>query len=113
MCHTNHEQSHQIPDVIPNQKEETNMKSEGPFCQSCAMPLTEPEHFGTEADGSRSEKYCAHCYEDGQFTLPDATLEEMIEISAREWSDQDRSISFEQAKSRMTRTLPALERWRE
>jgi len=88
------------------------MKPEGPFCQSCAMPLTEPEHHGTEADGSKSEKYCVHCYEDGQFTQPDATLERMIEISAKEWSDQDPNTSFEQAKSQMTQALPTLERWR-
>jgi len=24
---------------------------QGPFCQSCAMPMHQPEHFGKEADG--------------------------------------------------------------
>jgi hypothetical protein len=44
------------------------MQPQGPFCQSCAVPLNKPELFGTEADGSRSEKYCAYCYQNGAFT---------------------------------------------
>ena len=26
------------------------------FCQSCGMPMTAPEHSGTEADGSPSSE---------------------------------------------------------
>lgn len=48
-------------------------------CQSCGMPLSKDEHGGgTEADGTRSPMYCSHCYQQGKFTLPDITLEEMI-----------------------------------
>ena len=85
---------------------------QGPFCQSCAMPMHQPEHFGTEADGSRSEAYCVYCYKDGAFTMPDATLEQMVEISAKGWSDQDPTVTFEQAKAQMQSVLPSLERWR-
>ena len=85
---------------------------QGPFCQSCAMPMHQPEHFGTEADGSRNEKHCVYCYKDGAFTTPDATLEQMIEISAKGWSDQDPTVTFEQAKAQMQAVLPTLERWR-
>lgn len=47
-------------------------------CQSCGMPLAKDEHGGgTEADGTKSSKYCSHCYENGRFTLPDITLPEM------------------------------------
>ncbi|WP_224768159.1 zinc ribbon domain-containing protein [Metabacillus idriensis] len=31
-------------------------------CQSCGMPLSKDEHGGgTEADGSKSTKYCSRC----------------------------------------------------
>ena len=75
------------------------------------MPLDKPEAFGTEADGSKSEKYCTYCYQNGAFTQPDATLDEMIEISARGWSDQDPNTSYEQAKAQLSQMLPYLERW--
>jgi hypothetical protein len=88
------------------------MQAEGPFCQSCGMPMSQPEHFGSEADGSKSNKFCIYCYKDGRFTHPDATLEQMIEISAKGWSDQDPNISYEQAKTQMAQILPHLERWR-
>jgi len=89
------------------------MQPEEPFCQSCAMPLGKPELFGTEADGAKSEKYCTYCYQNGVFTQPDATLEEMIEISAKGWSDQDPNTSYEQAKAQLFQMLPHLERWRQ
>ena len=87
------------------------MQPEGSFCQSCAMPLTQPEHFGTESDGTESEKYCVYCYKDGVFTQPNATLEQMIALSAKGWSDQDSNVTFEQAKAQMAAVLPHLERW--
>ena len=75
------------------------------------MPLSQPEHFGTEADGSKSKKYCFYCYKDGAYTLPNATLKEMIEISAKGWSDQDPNITYAQAKTFLEKCLPQLERW--
>ena len=35
----------------------------GPFCQSCGMPLVKPEDFGTAADGFRINDYCHFCFE--------------------------------------------------
>ncbi len=33
------------------------------------MPLKQdPEHGGTEADGTKSPRYCSYCYQDGKFT---------------------------------------------
>jgi hypothetical protein len=49
------------------------------ICQSCAMPLTY-EFYGTNADGTLNIEYCKYCYADGQFTAPNLTREEMIEI---------------------------------
>ena len=47
-------------------------------CQSCGMPLDKDRHGGgSEADGSRSRKYCSFCYREGGFVDPDLTLAEM------------------------------------
>jgi len=88
------------------------MQPEGTFCQSCGMPLNKPEDHGTEANGSQSKKYCAYCYQTGEFTGPEMTLDEMIEISAKGWSDQDPDVSLEQARAQVKQILPHLERWR-
>jgi hypothetical protein len=88
------------------------MYPEGTFCQSCGMPLEGEEDHGTESDCSKSEKFCKYCYQNGEFTGPDMTMEEMIEVSAKGWSDQDPSISLEQARNQMKQFLPHLERWK-
>ena len=42
------------------------------------MPLARDEGGGgTNADGSKSAKYCSHCYERGRFTDPDITVKQM------------------------------------
>jgi len=39
------------------------------FCQSCGMPMSKDQNGGgTNADASKSEKYCSHCYVNGEFT---------------------------------------------
>ena len=47
----------------------------------------------------------------GQFTQPDASLEEMIEVSAKAWAEQDPNVTVEQAKAQLASVLPSLERW--
>lgn len=84
---------------------------QGPFCQSCAMPLKTDEDFGTEADGGKSEKFCRFCYVEGTYTTPEMTMEEMIEISAKGWADSDPNVSYEQAFAEMEKIAPYLERW--
>ncbi|HPE55542.1 MAG TPA: zinc ribbon domain-containing protein [Bacteroidales bacterium] len=47
-------------------------------CQSCGMPLKRDEKGGgTNADGSKNQMYCSHCYDNGKFTRPEITLPEM------------------------------------
>ena len=49
-------------------------------CQSCGMPLRrDPEGGGTNADGTKNDRFCSHCYAGGKFVLPDITLPEMRE----------------------------------
>ena len=52
---------------------------QGPFCQSCGMPMQKDEDFGTNADGSKNEEYCKFCFVNGEFTEPDITMDQMIE----------------------------------
>ncbi|QCR31024.1 zinc ribbon domain-containing protein [Lysinibacillus sp. SGAir0095] len=46
-------------------------------CQSCAMPLKKTEARGTEKNLSKSAMYCKHCYQEGEFTQKDMSVEEM------------------------------------
>lgn len=48
------------------------------MCQSCMMPMNEdPEGGGTDFDGEKSLKYCSYCYQNGRFTQPHITAEQM------------------------------------
>jgi len=75
------------------------------------MPLQNKrgDHRGSEADGSKSEKWCALCYTNGAFINPNSTLEEMIEIvdgalKEQGWSGPMRWMAKKQ--------IPKLERWK-
>lgn len=76
------------------------------------MPLTTKKAGdcrGTEADGSKSEQWCSLCYENGKFTRPDCTLDEMKQIV-------DDAL-IENGSGRLMRwlarkQLPTLARWK-
>ncbi len=78
-------------------------------CQSCGMPMSRDEKGGgTNADGSRSGKYCSHCYAYGQFTVKDITAEQMqrlVRQKLREHGIPGPLGWF------LTRGIPKLERW--
>lgn len=82
---------------------------EGPFCQSCSMPMAEPDSFGTEADGSKATEYCSYCYLDGAFTS-DISIEEMIDISAAGMSEAT-GTPLPEAQAMLKQILPSLKRW--
>jgi|Deesub1362B_J571_1020462.scaffolds.fasta_scaffold00357_19 radical SAM superfamily enzyme len=48
------------------------------ICQSCGMPITMGGFYGTNKDGSRNEDYCAFCYQNGEFTEPKLTKNQMV-----------------------------------
>lgn len=85
------------------------------YCESCGMPLTEPEELGTDENGSLSQEYCIYCYRDGKFTQ-DVTMEQMIEISLRHLDELDvyeeNDITREEALESMRAFFPKLKRWR-
>lgn len=78
-------------------------------CQSCGMPLSRDEKGGgTEADGTKSTMYCSHCYENGRFTLPDLTVEQMkdrVKGKLAEFGIPRFAAGF------FTRNIPKLKRW--
>ena len=88
------------------------MENEEKICQSCCLPLNE-KTCGTEANEDKSKDYCCDCYKSGVFTNPDATMETILDISAKVWADKDPSITPEEAKVRLREKMPTLKRWKE
>ena len=80
-------------------------------CESCGMPLSrDPEGGGSEADGSRSRRYCSICYADGAFRHPDVTA---AEFQAHcKTALQDKGMPGIMAWI-FTRGIPNLPRWRD
>ena len=81
-------------------------------CQSCGMPLVTKKAGdcrGSESDGSKSEKWCYLCYENGAFIGKDCTLEEMISIVDRALKEQN---SWFGMRWMAKKQIPHLERWR-
>ncbi len=83
-------------------------KPKGPYCQSCGMPLSKDKVGGTNADGSKSLEYCGNCYQNGQFTQPNLTVEEMIERVKGKLKEMH-IPSF--MANYFTKDIPNLKRW--
>ncbi|MNG36916.1 putative zinc ribbon domain protein [compost metagenome] len=73
------------------------------------MPLARDEQRGgTERDGSKSNKYCSHCYQHGEFTLPGLTVEQMRELVKEKLGE----FGFPKfLRGVFTRNIYKLERW--
>ena len=86
------------------------MESAYKYCQSCGMPVKrDPEGGGTNADGSKSLKYCSKCYQNGAFTLPGYTVQQMqylVKGKLKEMGFPGFIAGF------FTRGIPKLERWK-
>jgi hypothetical protein len=79
-------------------------------CQSCGMPMKkDPQGGGTEADGSRNQKFCSYCYEAGAFVQPDMTMDEMKTLVKEKISDMGFSGFL---SGFFTMGIPRLERWK-
>jgi hypothetical protein len=78
------------------------------FCQSCTLPMENMEDRGNEKDGSKSDVYCKYCYQNGAFTEPDMTLDQMMNIAETEMKKQDLPEIIIQHSMNM---LPRLKRW--
>ena len=51
------------------------MEAQGPFCQSCGLPLETAAEFGVATDGKRVNDYCQQCYRNGVLVMPSASRE--------------------------------------
>lgn len=88
-----------------------NLQSNYKNCQSCGMPLKKDgKEAGTEANGKNSMMYCSHCYENGEFTLPNLTVDEMKDRVM----DKMAEMKFPKFLARMfTRNIHKLQRWKD
>lgn len=79
-------------------------------CQSCGMPLKkDPGHGGTEADGSKSLKYCSKCYTTGKFNNPEIDTAPKMQAFVKE---KLKSMGFPGFIAGMfVKRIPSLERW--
>lgn len=82
------------------------------FCQSCGMPMSkDPKNGGTEKDGSKSNKYCSYCYQNGNFTNPEIdTPQKMQEFCIQKMREQGMPKFIAWI---FTRGIPKLERWKQ
>ena len=79
-------------------------------CQSCGMPLTKNEEYGTNADGGKNEDYCVHCYKDGAFT-GNMTMDEMIAFCSQYSAEM--KMTKEESIAMMKEFFPTLKRWKQ
>ncbi|MFC0775056.1 zinc ribbon domain-containing protein [Terrimonas alba] len=77
--------------------------------QSCSMPLDNPELLGPEKDGSPSTEDCKYCYQNGEFTHPGLTLDEMKDRMTR---IMDKETLPEDMLEAAINRLPHLKRWK-
>jgi hypothetical protein len=85
------------------------MKKPSKNCQSCGMPLKRDDQGGgTNADGSKNEMYCSHCFQACRFVLPDLTVEQMQQ-RVREKITEFGLPGF--VAGLLVRGIPKLERW--
>ena len=85
------------------------------FCQSCGMPMTKVEDFGTNEDGSTNFDYCCYCFKDGKF-LMDCSMDQMIEFCAQFLDEVNKNmtkpITREEYIQMMKGFFPMLKRWK-
>lgn len=73
------------------------------------MPITDPKDRGTEKDGSSANKYCKYCYQQGKFTNPRMTYDEMKIFLTQKMRELNLPESI---TKRAVESLPFLTRWR-
>ncbi|MBF8294955.1 MAG: hypothetical protein HW389_1500 [Bacteroidetes bacterium] len=73
------------------------------------MPLLkDPQGGGTEANGSKSTMYCSHCYQQGKFTLPNITVDQMKDLVKGKMKEMHIPGFLAYF---MTKNIPKLKRW--
>ncbi len=73
------------------------------------MPLSKDDlGGGTEKNGSKSVLFCSHCYQNGTFTQPDITADQMIDLAKGKLKEMHIPAFLSYF---MTRNIPKLKRW--
>ncbi len=97
----------------PAKNKEVISMEERKFCQCCGMPLDKPEDAGTEAGGAPSGDYCRYCYQNGVFTAPDASMDDIIAFNLKFNEENGHPFgSQEEAEKMMRSWFPTLKRWK-
>jgi hypothetical protein len=80
-------------------------------CQSCGMPLKkDPLGGGSNADGTKSLKYCSFCFVDGVFTSPEIDTAKKMQTFVKE---KLREMEYPRLIAWFfTLGIPKLERWK-
>jgi hypothetical protein len=79
-------------------------------CQSCGMPLQKEEDHGTSTGESKSDEYCFHCFQNGEFLDEGLTLEEKINKNVK--FTVQIGMSEHEARKTASNVLPKLKRWK-
>ena len=80
-------------------------------CQSCGMPLEAAfKNFGTDAGGSPVSEYCMFCYQNGAFTKPTQTVDEMVQSSI-DFMTANLGFERDQATQMSNDVIRGLKRW--
>ena len=82
---------------------------ENKICQSCSMPITEEEQYGTNKDGSKNKDYCIYCFKDGEF-IDNVTMEEYIEMCSKFGTQA--GMANEELHEHCKKVFPTLKRWK-
>ena len=80
------------------------------FCNSCGRPMGRND-YGTNEDGSPNMDYCKDCFQNGEFTEPDITINEMIIRHAKRMMKRNPDLREEEATGLLCNFLPNLKRW--
>jgi len=73
--------------------------------------MDNPDCFGTDEKGLKNNDYCVHCYEDGKFTDPHVTMDEMIDLVTDIMIEKTK-MPEEQARHIASSFIPTLKRWK-
>ncbi|MBU1009301.1 MAG: zinc ribbon domain-containing protein [Bacteroidetes bacterium] len=84
---------------------------ENKYCQSCGMPMKKDENGGgTNADGSRTNIYCSHCYVGGNFMNPGIDTAEKMQAFVKGKMKEMGFPGF--LAGFFTKGIPKLDRWK-
>jgi hypothetical protein len=80
------------------------------ICQSCGMPLkSDVNQGGTNKDGSKNQLYCSYCYQNGAFTQPNITVEEMQTFGKMKMKEMGFVMGL--FGGMFSKQIPKLQRW--